>query len=104
MGIVGDFLEKMKQRKNRLDEIESEERMQNIANQKKLSHNERELIKILEKDKQQAIREALILEEKKRRAEEKLKSRQMMQSDFCLFRNPSILKEKQNLLRGKWFY
>ena len=86
-----DFLAKVRERKQRLKDYEENDRIVNGVEIKKLSHNERELSKILEKERQQSIREALFWEEKRRQCDERIKARQMMTGNIFKKHNDDFL-------------
>ena len=100
MGFIKDFLERRKERDLRMRTAEDDDRIFSTIHERKQSHWEREMIKGLEKEKQQCIKEALHWENKKRMADEKLKARNMMKFNPEMFNNESILKEKKIFLRG----
>lgn len=100
MGFIKDLINRSREKKERLAEFELQDRVVSQGELKKKSHNERELLKILEHERQEAIKEALRYEEKRRVADEKFKARQMLKFNPNQFRNESMLKQKRDFLRG----
>jgi hypothetical protein len=100
MGKLSDFMERINRRKKAQKEYEDNQRVVNNAEQKKLSHTERELMKVLKEEKEQLMKETLYWENEKRKAKEKLKAREFMQFSPGLFQNDSMLKQKNDFLRG----
>ena|SRR3990172_5724687 len=100
MGFIKEFFSKGSQRKDLLRQAEDQDRVTDSINERKKSHGERELIKVLEEEKQKNIKDALYWEGKKRQLQDKQKGREMMKFDNSLFNNDSILKQKQDFLRG----
>lgn len=78
MGFVQNFLQRRKEKESKIKEIEENEGIYRNIERKKLSHNEREMIGILNKEKEDALKEALSWEEKRRRGEEMFREREMM--------------------------
>lgn len=103
MGLISDILKRKKERDRRAKEFKDENRMVEKFNEKKQSHWERELVKSLEEERQKCIKEALHFENRRRQAEDKLKAKQMLKFDSTLFKNKSILDEKDNFLKGGYF-
>ena len=95
MGIIQNILRKSQEKKERMREIENNDRMLNNLETKKLSHDERIIIKGLEEERAEVLKEALKWDERKRKALDKLRSREMMQFNSNMFQD-----EKNNLL--KW--
>ena len=87
MGLIGNILERARERKRMQQGYEDNDRIVSNFETKKLSHNERELIKVLEKERQKSIKEALILEEKKRILLEKENARNFMKFERSHFLN-----------------
>ena len=85
MGIIKDMLERARERKRKFQDFEDNDRVVEGLGERKKSHNERELLKILEREKQEAIAEALRLEDKRRQLEERKKSRDAMMFNSELF-------------------
>ncbi|UCD20937.1 MAG: hypothetical protein JSW08_00095 [archaeon] len=100
MGVIRDILNRAKERRRKEREGEENERIFGNIQEKKLSHYEREMIKILQKEKEQNIREALYWEEKRRQAEEKWRARQMMKFNPEFFNDDIILTQKKLFLGG----
>jgi hypothetical protein len=100
MGILKDFANKNSERKRKFQSAQDDDRIYGTIDERKKSHGERELIKVLEQERQEHIKEALVWEEKRRQAEERLRAREMMSFHPEFFNNQSILKENQNFLRG----
>lgn len=100
MGIIKDLIAKARERKERLAEYQDEDRTVNTVQERKKSHWERELIKNLEDEKQQLLKEAMHLENRRRSAEDRLKARKMMKFNPEHFQNDEILRQKNVFLRG----
>ena len=100
MSFIKDMMERARERKRKQSDYEDDDRIVSSIRQKKLSHNERELAKDLEEEKQKYIKEALHWENKKRQIEDKRKATTMLKYDKSMFDNPNILMEKRNFLRG----
>lgn len=100
MGLIGNFINRSRERKRKIEEYEENDRISSGIDERKESHNERELKKVLEKERQEAIKEALIWEEKCRQLRERKHSRDAMKFNPGMFNNDSILKEKNLFLRG----
>jgi len=102
MGLLKEFLDRRNANKRRFQEYEDNDRVVNVVEERKKSHNERELIQILENERQQNIKDALRWEDKKRIAQEKLKSRGMMKFNPEFFNNDesNILRQKNLFLNG----
>ena len=105
MGFIKNFFARRKEREDKLKEYDDNDKIIRIIDERKKSHNERELIKILNKEREEAIKEALIWEDKRRQADEKLKARNMMKFNPEFFNGDSILKQKKIFLgRDKFLY
>jgi hydroxylamine reductase (hybrid-cluster protein) len=91
------FLDKLtgrnKIRKEKFEEYQDSDRAMQTVENRKMSHDERELIKTLEQEKQYWIKEANRFEAKKRQLEDKKRGR-----DLMTFKPMS--QEKDDLL--KW--
>lgn len=100
MGFLKEFIDRKRDRDRRMKDYEDNDRIEDTINDRKMSHNERELIKIMNHERELAIREALYWEEIRRQNEEKLKARNMMKFNQSMFNNENILREKNIFLRG----
>lgn len=100
MGVVGDLIARANHRKQALKEYEEKDRIVETVSQRKMSHNERVLLKSLEEERQELIKEALYWDNRKRMALEKLKAHNMMKFNPEFFNNSSILNEKNRFLNG----
>ena len=100
MGILNNFLSRRKETENRFSDASLNDRIMSEVDNRKRSHSERELIQVLEKEHQVALKDALYWEEKRRQAYELLKARQSMKFNPEFFNGPSILKDNHNFLRG----
>lgn len=100
MSFLSDFFKKRKQDDVRFNEYQKEDRFMEMVQERKKSHAEREMLKIMEEERQKCIRESLNWENRKRQAEDKLKARKMMSFNPEMFQHESILKEKKDFLRG----
>ena len=100
MGVISNFIARARERKDRERELEEDNRIVGRVEEKKLSHNERELVKRLEAERQTAIKDALYWDDRNRRAKERLAARQMMTFDSNMFQNDNILSDNRNFLLG----
>jgi hypothetical protein len=94
------FVERWKERKKSYKDYESNEKMVDSFNQKKLPHNERVLNKLLEQNRQENIKKQLDFELIKRRNKDKQKARSMLGSNHELWRDNSLMKTK-NIFIGQ---
>jgi len=100
MGFISNFLARRKNNENRQKEYEDNDKIVGNVEEKKKSHAERELIKVLETERQTAMKEALIEEEKCRQLRERLKARQMMKFNPEFWNDNSIMHQKSIFLNG----
>jgi len=100
MGIIKDFLARKREKEERFKQFQEQDNIVNSVEERKTSHAERELKKILEKEKQDTIKLALYWESKKQQQEDLLRSRNAMKFNPEFFNNTSILKQKNNFLNG----
>lgn len=77
MGFLKNFLERKREREARVRRAEDDDRVLNNIERKKLSHNEREVIGFLRREKEEHLKDALRFEEQRRRTEELCKEREM---------------------------
>lgn len=99
MGFIKDMLAKARERKEKQSEYQDNDKMVNTVENRKKSHWEREMLKDLEDEKQKYIKGAVMLENKRRELEDKLKARRMMKF------NPEIWSGNQHddfLRGGNW--
>ena len=94
------FIERWKQRKQATKDYESNEKMVESFNQRKLPHNERVLNKLLEQNRQEQIKKQLEFELIKRRNRDKQNARNMLGSSHGLWKDNSIMKTK-NIFIGQ---
>jgi len=59
MGLLQNMLSKIKEKKEALSDYETEMKIKEIAERKRLSSDERELMRFYEEDRQRAIKQAL---------------------------------------------
>lgn len=100
MGFIQDMLRKRKERDMKLKAYEDDDFIVNNVGQRKLSHNERVLIKSLEEERQECIKETLLWDAKKRKAEDLLKTRNFMKFNPEHFNQDTILNQKNMFLKG----
>lgn len=86
MSVISDFLKRRSMGNIKEKEWEEDDKIHSRIEIKKKSHYERELLKVLERERQESIKEALRLENRRRLAEERLIGRNMMKSDVNLLR------------------
>jgi hypothetical protein len=102
MNFIQNFLARRKEKENKLKDWQENDDVYRVGTERKQSHNERELKKILEQERQEAIKEALHWEEKCRQLRERKKSRDMMKFNPQMWNDNSILKQNNQFLRGGW--
>jgi hypothetical protein len=100
MSIIKEIIQRRKEKDRKVKEIEENDRIIRNLEEKKMSHYERELMRSLEEERQELIKEALKWDIRKRQAEDKIKAKQMMKFNSEMFNNDSILREKNVFLRG----
>lgn len=100
MGFIKDFLARRKEADVKLRQVQEDDRVMTVAETRKLSHDERELIKSFELDRREALKEARVWDARKRAAEDKLRSQNLMKFNPEFFTGDTILKEKHSFLRG----
>ena len=100
MGLIRDILQRAKERKEKLRVAEEDDRVYSNLETKKKSHYERELIKRLEEERQEHIKQALFWDNKKEQALQKKKARDMMKFNPEFFNQDVVLKQKNLFLRG----
>ena len=84
MSFISNFMKNRSMSNLKEKEFEENDKIATRIETKKKSHYERELLNILEKERQDAIKEALKFENRRRIADEKWRARQMMTSDVHL--------------------
>ena len=84
MGVIGDFIKGRKERNRRESEFEDIDRAHSNIERKKLSHNEREVVSILRREKENSLKEILNWEEKRRKGDELFREREMMRGNIHL--------------------
>lgn len=77
MGLIQKFIQRRREREGKVKDAEENDSIFHDIERKKLSHNEREMIGIFKKEKEEALTEALRFEEKRRRGTELLRERTM---------------------------
>lgn len=103
MGIndtLRNFIERYKERKQNIKNFESNEKMVDSFNQRKLSHNERVLNKLMEQNRQVEIKKQLDYELIRRRNQDKQSARNLLTSDRNLWSDNSLMKTK-NIFIGQ---
>lgn len=95
------FIERYKARKQATKDYESNEKMVETFNQRKLPHNERVLNKLLEQNRQERIKEQLEYELIRRRNQDKQSARNMLSSDNKLWKDNSLMKTKNLFINNK---
>jgi len=93
MGILKNILEKMKARKEMAKQYQNEQRIQEVYQERKLSANERELMNLMEKDRQEVIKREL----ERRRKE--MQHRWMSGKDGNPAYLPNVVHDDKNLFR-----
>ena len=95
------FIERWKNRNQNIKDFEANERMVNNFNQKKLSHNERVLNKLMEQNRQEYIKKQLENELIRRKNQDKQQARNMFQTNNKLWRDNSLMKTKNVFIGQK---
>ena len=103
MGLIKDFMQRARERKEKLANYQDDDRINTTVHERKKSHWERELNKDLEEEKQKYIKEAVFLEGKRRQLQDKINARNMMKFNPSHFQNDEILRQKNIFLRGGQF-
>ena len=86
MSFISNLINRSNKGNLKEKEWEEDDKIHTRIETKNKSHNERELLKILENQRQESIKEALRLENQRRMSEERLVGRNMMKSDINLLR------------------
>lgn len=94
MGIVDKIINNFRAKNERWKEFEEEDRVQNQLQERKLSHNERVLNKLMEEERQKRIKNQLKFMEGRRQMQEEQKARQFMKFDSQIWNDNSVLKQK----------
>lgn len=84
MGVIENFFKRRRERNRQESEFEDIDRAHSNIERKKLSHNEREMIAVLNREKENYLKEGLQWEEKRRKANELFREREMMRSNIHL--------------------
>ena len=100
MGVIDKFINNFKSRNQKFKEYEEDERINRQLSERKLSHNERILNKLMEEERQKQIRNQLDFMVKKRKMEEIDKERNFMKFNKNMFNNSSLLKAKNIFKSG----
>lgn len=93
MGFIKNIIENSKNRNFKLKEAEENERIMRKVRERSMGHNERELNKMLEEERQKEIAHGLRFMNFKRKFEDKQKARRMMTF------NADLWSPNNNLLR-----
>ena len=104
MGIndtIRSFIERYKERKQKVKDFESNEKMVDGFQQRKLSHNERVLNKLMEQNRQEQIKKQLEFEIVRRRNQDKQQARNMLGSNRKLWTDNSLMKTKNLFINNK---
>lgn len=96
-----NFVERYKTRKQATKDYESNEKMVESFQQRKLPHNERVLNKLLEQNRQEQIKKHLDFELTRRRNQDKQMARNMLSSDKKLWTDNSLMKTKNLFINNK---
>lgn len=97
--MIREIIENWKQKNMRFKEMEEEDRMVNKLQQRKLGHNERELNKFMEEERQKQITNDLKLAKLKRRWEDKQQEKNMMNFNSGLFNEDVIFTQENMFLK-----
>ena len=100
MGVIDKFINNFQSRNQKFKEYQEDDRIQSQLHERKLSHNERVLNKLLEEQRQKDIANQLRFMEKQRKVDELQKSRDFMKFNPNLWNDSSILKQKSILKSG----
>ena len=96
-----NFIERYKSRKQNIKDFESNEKMVEGFHQRKLSHNERVLNKLMEQNRQEQIKKQLDFELIRRRNQDKQQARNMLGSNKKLWTDNSLMKTKNLFVNNK---
>ena len=96
-----NFIERYKERKKAVKYYQANEKMVDNFNQRKLSHNERVLNKLMEQNRQEQIKKQLEYELVRRRNQDKQSARNMLSSDKKLWKDNSLMKTKNLFINNK---
>lgn len=95
------FIQRYKDRKQAVKDYEDNDRMVNNFNQKKLSHNERVLNKLMEQNRQKQISRQLEFELSRRKNEDKQQAKKLFGSHNKLWKDNSLMKTKNVFMNQK---
>lgn len=87
MGILHNFIERKREREQGMKQAEDNDKIFSDIERKKLSHNEREILGILKREREEHLKDALRWEERRRKGDEMLHEREMMGRGFNLLEN-----------------
>ena len=94
MGIIRDYIEKMRERKRQKEQYAEQQQMVQGFQAKQMNSNERELLRYQEEDRQRQIKAAL--EARKKADNEKIWSGQYANPAFA----PNVIQGQKNLFNG----
>lgn len=99
MGIIKDILSRATERKNKMREIQDNALIKRNFQERQLSPHERVFNKMMEEERQKAIRVGVRRLNEKRQLEEKRRSQQMMKFNPEIWKQNSILKQGRHVLQ-----
>ncbi len=102
MGLIGNLLQKLKEKRERKKQFEEEQRLIENFEIRKLNSNERELLKFQEEERQKKIKEALENFRKKRQQEIwSGKIGNPLYTDNVIKGQKNLFKNERNLFAAK---
>jgi hypothetical protein len=94
MGIVDNFINNFKSRNEKWKEFQENDKLNNQLEERKLSHNERILRKLVEEQRQEEIKRQLKFLSWKQQRDEQRKAREFMKFNPKLWNDNSVLRQK----------
>ena len=98
--MIKEWIENWKSRERGFKELQESDLMNRKLNERKLSHNERVLNKLMEEDRQEQIKHNLKLMNMKRRFEDKKRIRDSMSFNSNLFKDDVIFTQENMFKNG----
>ena len=102
--MIREFIEKARNKDRKWKEMQEDDRLVNRLEERKLPHNERVLNKLLEEEKQEAIKDAVTeitrvnkLKEKQRESDFMKFNPEWFSDDNCILKQENIFSRNNNL-------
>lgn len=96
--MLKELIERFREKNNKFSDFDEFENHQEKFFMRKLSHNERALMKFNEEERQKQIADELRLAKLKRQFEERQKSRDLMKFNSGIF-NEDVILSQENIFR-----